>query len=462
MSDESPMEIKTINPSNESLINVYRMQGILDIRQSIERANLTQKNWMMLSDSDREACFYALARLLREKLQECAELITLEMGKPISLSLQEILKCALLCEHYALNAKHYLKSQHMALEDKTVTIFHEPLGVILGIMPWNFPFWQVFRFAIPTLAARNAVLFKHAPITTGCGVLIERLFKEAGFPEHLMRQLVIDEADVPEVLMHSAVQGVSLTGSERAGRCVASVAGLHLKKSVLELGGNDPYLVMGDADLETSAELIVAGRISNCGQVCVAPKRIIVMKEVLESFSKLVKEKLQKIQSGDPNLLETHLGPMARGDLRVHLHQQVIESIDKGAECLLGGIIPIGPGFFYPPTLLRNVRIGMPAFHEELFGPVISLITAHSIDEAVQLANQSSYGLGAGVFSKNLDLANGLAQKISAGSVAINGLVASDPRVPFGGVKNSGYGCELGQEGILEFTSAKTITLGVS
>lgn len=450
--------ISTINPFNETLIQTYKTHKVADLYQIISSAHAAQQAWKQTALPVREQHFIQLAAILRQEKELLAKQISLEMGKPIQQSFAEIEKCAWIAEYFAKEAQLSLKGYTRVGDSKVSDVLYEPLGLVLGIMPWNFPFWQVFRFAIPALIAGNGIIIKHAPITTGCGQLIVELFEKAGFPRFLCAQVVIDESDCSELIMHPLIRAVSLTGSERAGRAVASLAGMHLKKTVLELGGSDAYLVLEDADLDMASEVIVASRMNNAGQVCIAAKRIIAQASIIDALAELIREKLSHFKMADPVQAETTLGPMARADLRHQVNEQVQQSIALGAKCLLGGEIPLGPGYFYPATLLTDVKAGQAAFDEELFGPVIALITAQDVQQAVLLANQSRYGLGAAIFTQDLAKAQRIASLLDVGTVSINGMVVSDPALPFGGVKNSGYGRELGQEGMLEFCNIKVVS----
>ncbi|MFA5959167.1 MAG: NAD-dependent succinate-semialdehyde dehydrogenase [Tatlockia sp.] len=454
------MTIKTINPATETLIKKYPLLTVAQLSARIESAHLTAEVWKTASFTQRADCMRKLAGLMRESKKELAVLMAHEMGKPVTQGQAEIEKCALVCAHYADHASQYLEPRIIQTEFKKTKVCYRPLGVIFGIMPWNFPFWQVFRFAAPTVMAGNAIIVKHAPITMGCGEKIEALFLAAGFPEHLFQHLVLDNALAATAIAHEKIAAVTLTGSGRAGASVAAVAGAYLKKTVLELGGNDPYIVLEDADLALAAECIVKSRLANCGQVCIAAKRIIAVKSIEEALVTQIKALMANYVMGNPLSEETNLGPLARKDLREVLHQQVQASCIAGAQLLLGGKIPSGTGFYYPPTLLTGVRKGMPAFDEELFGPVIALISAEDEADAIALANQSPYGLGAVVFTRDLAKGERIAQdSLDAGLCFVNAFVVSDPRVPFGGIKQSGYGRELSREGILEFVNTKTVAI---
>ncbi|CAM2756696.1 aldehyde dehydrogenase [Legionella steigerwaltii] len=457
------MKIQTVNPATEQILQNY---DCLNVQQAHERLNKGHEAflaWRKTPFSKRNTLMLQMAQLLKSKADELAHLMASEMGKPITAGKAEINKCAWLCEHYAEHAEEYLAPKIIKTEMKKAKVCHLPLGIVFAIMPWNFPFWQVFRFAVPTLMAGNVAVLKHAPISTGTGNKIEELFLEAGFPEHVFQHLIVDNDGAAKIIEHPNVIAVTLTGSGRAGSAVASHAGKFLKKSVLELGGSDPYLVLDDADLDLAAECIVNSRLNNSGQVCIAAKRIIVLKSAEKELVQKITEQVSTFKMGDPLDSETKLGPLARSDLRENLHIQVEKSLKQGAKLLLGGIIPEGKGFYYPPTLLTQVTPGMPAFDEELFGPVIAIITANNEEEGIAYANQSQYGLGAAVFTRDLERGEHIAtHEIEAGACFVNAFVASDPRLPFGGIKESGYGRELSKEGILEFVNTKTIAISDS
>jgi succinate-semialdehyde dehydrogenase/glutarate-semialdehyde dehydrogenase len=386
--------------------------------------------------------------------------MAIEMGKPLKSGIAEIEKCAWVCEYYADHAHKYLHSHLIKTEMQKSLVVYQPMGILFAIMPWNFPFWQALRFAAPNLMAGNAALLKHAPITTGCGLEIETLFLDAGFPENLFSTLVIDTDLASHVIHHLKVVGVSLTGSIQAGKTVGAQAAKALKKHVLELGGNDPYLILKDADLTLAAEAVVTSRMNNSGQVCIAAKRIIVDNSIKEAFIEKVMQTLQPYQIGDPLDENTNMGPLARQDLRDQVHHQVQETIARGAECILGGVVPGHPGFYYPPTILINVPADSPAYQEEIFGPVLSFINAENDEDAIKIANDSNYGLAGAVFTRNIEKGEQIATtRIQVGSCAVNTFVSSDPRLPFGGIKNSGYGRELGEEGIREFVNIKTVSV---
>lgn len=454
------MQIQTINPTTEEILTSYPLFTMNQVDSLIDAAHACFQIWRRTDFSLRRQHMLTLAKLLRARQDELAKLIACEMGKPITAGKAEIEKCAWVCEHYAQNAESYLVPRLIQTEEKKNIICYQPLGVVFAIMPWNFPFWQVFRFAAPTIMAGNAAILKHAPISTGAGNTIAELFLDAGFPLHLFQHFVLSNDMAAAVIAHDKIVAVTLTGSENAGSIVAANAASHLKKAVLELGGNDPYVVLADADLSLAAKCIAMSRLSNSGQVCIAAKRIIAAKEIVDELTDKLIHLVKQYQMGDPLDSDTILGPMAREDLRTTLHHQVQTSLAKGATLLVGGEIPKRRGYYYPPTILVNVSPGMPAFDEELFGPVISIITADSETHAIQLANQSRYGLGGAVFTRDLVKGERIAtQDIEVGSCFVNSFVASDPRLPFGGIKRSGFGRELSQEGILEFMNIKTVSM---
>jgi succinate-semialdehyde dehydrogenase / glutarate-semialdehyde dehydrogenase len=456
----SVMHIETINPATGRFIKRYSLNQPDEIRARIELAHSAFQSWRKTSFEQRACLMKNMAQLLREEKDVFAQTIVQEMGKPLSSALSEIEKCAWVCEHYAEQAPIYLAPSSIKTQYHKSRILYEPLGVVFAIMPWNFPFWQVFRYAAPTLMAGNTTLLKHAPITTGSALLIESLFKKVGFPEGVFQSLILRNEDAESVIAHPSVVAVTLTGSGRAGSSVASIAGQYLKRVVLELGGNDPYLVLADADLSLAARAIVDSRLNNAGQSCVAAKRIIVVEAVYDSFIGLLMQEMERYTLGDPQLSTTTMGPIARADLRETLHEQVLKSQAKGALILKGGVFPKTEGFYYPPTLLVNVKPGMPAFDDELFGPVLAVIRAEDETSAIALANQSKFGLGSGVFTRDLARGEKIASEaIEAGSCFVNGFVSSDPRLPFGGIKQSGYGRELSSAGILEFVNIKTIVI---
>lgn len=452
------MYLETINPATEEVIKQYPTLNEAEVNEKIARTSRAFQVWKKTSFQKRSELMLQLAHLLRHKKQDLALLIAQEMGKPVTAGIAEIEKCALVCEHYAEMAPHYLAQRTIQTNMQKSFVSYQPLGIVFGIMPWNFPFWQVLRYAVPTIMAGNATLLKHAPISTGAALVIEALFKEAGFVEHLFQTLVIDDDMAAQVIAHPDIVAVTLTGSGRAGSAVASIAGKHLKRVVLELGGNDPYLILADADVKHAAASVVTSRLNNAGQSCIAAKRLIVVQDVVDEFLEHVMHEMTRYTLGDPLQRTTTMGPLARKDLRATLHQQVVSSQAKGAKIVVGGQMPQGVGFYYPPTLLTQVSPGMPAFDEELFGPVLTIIPVSSEEDAIRLANFSQFGLGGGVFTRDLKRGEHIATHLlETGSCFVNQFVSSDPRLPFGGIKQSGFGRELSREGILEFVNIKTI-----
>ncbi|NHQ60019.1 NAD-dependent succinate-semialdehyde dehydrogenase [Chlorobium sp. BLA1] len=456
--------IITVNPSTEEPIAEYSVMTSARIEEVITSADREYRFWRKESLFRRSELMKRLATLLRVEKERHAAQISLEMGKPFSQAVAEVQKSALVCDYYAEHAESFLKPERSELDGgaKGVVKF-EPIGLVLGIMPWNFPFWQVFRFAVPAIMAGNGVLLKHAPNVTGSAIAIEQLFRDAGFPEHLYRAVHTDLEDVDRLsgfmIDHPSVQGVSLTGSTAAGRAVAAKAGRALKRTVLELGGSDPYIVLDDADLNRAVSLCAASRLLNSGQSCISAKRFIVHSRVFSEFENLLLQRMQSSVTGDPFDPAVEVGPLARADLRLQLHQQVLRTLSGGARLLCGGELPSGRGFFYPPTLLSGVCKGMVTYSEETFGPVATLIEAHDDHEAVRIANDTPYGLGSAVFSASADRALAVADQLDAGNCFINSMVKSDPAMPFGGIKESGYGRELALYGIREFVNVKSFSV---
>lgn len=450
--------LTSINPANNKLIKSYNEMTSEESSNIISLTNESFIKWKETSFKQRSELMKNAAKVLRENSEEYSVLMTLEMGKPIIQSRSEVEKCAWVCEYYADNAEKFLKDEIIKTDATKSFVSFQPLGIVLAIMPWNFPFWQVFRFAAPNLMAGNAGLLKHASNVSGCALAIEDVFRKAGFPENLFRALLVTSKNVKEVIANEKVQAVTLTGSVPAGKSVASLSGSLIKKTVLELGGSDPYVILEDADLEKAAMSCVTSRLINAGQSCIAAKRFIVVKSVYDEFEKLFFEIMSNKKMGDPLDVGNDLGPQASIALRDELHDQVLRSVKQGAEIILGGIIPETDGAFYPPTILRNVKPGMAAFDEELFGPVAALIKAEDESDAINLANKSIFGLGAAVFTKDLKRGERIAkEKLNAGCCFVNDFVKSDPRLPFGGIKESGYGRELSPFGIKEFVNIKTV-----
>jgi len=455
--------IITVNPATEEPIAEYQTMTSGEIEEILQASRRDALSWKKVSLEDRSMLMRGLAELMRQQKERHAALITLEMGKPLAQAVAEVVKSAWVCDYYADHADEFLMQEESLLDGGVRgLVTFEPIGLVLGIMPWNFPFWQVFRFAAPTIMAGNGIIVKHAPSVTGSTIVIEELFREAGFPEHLYRTVHIDLEDVDRLtgfmIDHPAIQGVSLTGSTAAGRAVAAKAGRAIKRSVLELGGSDPYLVLDDADIPQAVAICAAARLLNGGQSCISAKRFIVHSSVIKEFERLLLQRIQASVMGDPFDPTVDLGPMARRDLRDQLHTQVAGSVAQGARLLCGGQIPKRKGFFYPPTLLTGVQKGMPAYDEETFGPVAVLIEALDDDDAIRKANDTPYGLGSAIFSRNIDRAILLADQLEVGNCFFNSSVKSDPRMPFGGVKESGYGRELSRYGICEFVNIKSFS----
>ena len=451
---------RTLNPATEELVRDYPEHSWDQARAAAERAKEAFCAWRDTPLDQRTAVSRKLASLLRSRLARYGALMTQEMGKPLSQAQVEIDKCGRGCDYYASSAKQALEPQVIQTEAAKSYVRYDPLGVIFGIMPWNFPFWQVFRFAIPALMAGNVVLLKHAPNVPACALEIESLFKEAGLPEGVFQSLFLTNEDAAKLIESGLVAGVSLTGSDRAGSAVAAVAGKNLVKTVLELGGSDPFIVFDDADLDATIPVAVKARMLNTGQSCIAAKRFLVADKIYPQFRDRMLAAVKALKVGDPTGPDTDLGPLAREDLLKNLERQVDEAKRQGAKVLLEGGRQAGKGYFYAPAVLEEVKPGMTAFDQEIFGPVVSLIRFKTDDEAIALANQTAYGLGASLWTRDTAKAETLARRIEAGNVFVNGMVKSDPRLPFGGIKRSGYGRELSAVGLHEFTNIKTVWIG--
>ncbi len=451
------MSMKSINPFNGETIATYATRQPGELPGIIEMAHQAWIEWKIKGFHDRAVPMKRAAGLLRQRKEELAHLMTMEMGKLIRESMAEIEKCAWVCEFYADHAADMLADEKTDSDATRSYVTFQPLGVILAVMPWNFPFWQVFRFAAPALMAGNAALLKHASNVPGCALAIERIFQEAGFPEDLFRTLMIPAGMVDQVLEHPLVKAATLTGSESAGSHVAAMAGRAIKKTVLELGGSDPFIVLDDADLKAAVATAVIARMLNQGQSCIAAKRFIVMESVRRTFESALKEAFESLKPGDPLDPETQVGPLARPDLVDEIENQVKRSLSVGARLVTGGKRMNRPGCFFEPTILGDVKPGMAVYSEETFGPVASIISASSEEEAIAIANDTEFGLGGCVWTENVARGEAVARKVNTGAMFVNGMTKSDPRLPFGGTGKSGYGRELGTYGIKEFVNIKTI-----
>ncbi|MVT64902.1 aldehyde dehydrogenase family protein [Bradyrhizobium pachyrhizi] len=452
------MTIESINPTTGEVLARYEEMAPAAAAKIVDEAHEALLDWRRVPYPERAGLMRKAAEILRDNALDYARLMANEMGKPVRDGVAEAEKCAVACEFYADNAERFLAPEPIATEAANSFVTFNPLGVVLAVMPWNFPFWQVFRFAAPGVMAGNAAVLKHASNVPGCALAIEAIFREAGFPKNLFRTLMVSSRQVEAIIEHPLVKAVTLTGSGPAGRAVASKAGAMLKKTVLELGGSDPYLVLDDADLELAAAVSAKGRLVNSGQSCIAAKRFIVLDKVRREFEELFVKRMSVVRMGNPLNPETEIGPQARHDLRDALHRQVEASISMGANSLLGGVVPNDRGAFYPPTVLTDVRKGMPAYDEELFGPVAAIIPVKDEEAAIAVANDSVFGLGSAVITRDLGRGERIAtEKIESGCVFVNEAVRSDLRLPFGGIKESGYGRELSTYGIKEFVNIKTV-----
>lgn len=451
------MAIESISPATGQLLERFDEYAPAGVARIIHQVHEAWPVWRKTPIERRSEPMRALAAELRRDQERLAGLMAQEMGKPMGEGRIEVDKCAWVCEHYAERAAAYLAPQTVVSDAGRSQVAFRPLGAILAVMPWNFPLWQVFRFAAPALMAGNVGLLKHASNVPRCALAIELLFERAGFPAEVFRTLLIGSRQVDAVIAHPAVRAVTLTGSDLAGRQVAAQAGAMLKKTVLELGGSDPFIVLADADLAEAAAQGARSRCINSGQSCIAAKRFIVCDEVYGEFLALLRQAMAALKVGDPLLETTQVGPMARGDLRDELHAQVQASVTAGAELVLGGRPLPEAGYYYPPTILADVQPGMPAYDQELFGPVAAVIRVADQAEALKVANDTVFGLGASVWSGDSERAEALAAEIEAGAVFVNGMVKSDPRLPFGGIKESGYGRELADYGIREFVNIQTV-----
>ncbi|MDY0779328.1 NAD-dependent succinate-semialdehyde dehydrogenase [Tenacibaculum sp. IB213877] len=447
-------KIASINPFTNKEIKQYSTYTNKDLNQILEQSDSTFQDWKYVSISDRVELLNSLSELLNDKKETYAKLITEEMGKPLSQSIAEIDKCVWLCDFYAKNGEQFLSDELIKTEAQESFVSYDPLGCILGVMPWNYPFWQVFRFAIPTTLAGNTVIVKHASSVTGCSLAIESLFKEAGYPDFVYQAVVADHKSIESMVESDIVKAISLTGSEKAGKEMAVLAAKNLKKCVLELGGNNACILLDDADLDTHIDTIVNARMQNAGQSCIAAKRFIVTEGIYDRFLEEFKKKSEKIKLGNPMDDDTDMGPLVNEKALKTAEKQVKESVKQGAKVVLGGKISQS---FFEPTIVTNVKPGMPIYDEETFAPVAAIIKVKDLEEAIEIASDTKYGLGTMMFTKDIETARKRIGDINDGAFFINELVKSDPRLPFGGTKNSGYGRELSREGIHEFVNKKTV-----
>ncbi len=451
--------LQAIDPTNGHVLRSVTPATPQQVEATLAAAEGAWRDWRDAGFDARARVLRKVAQLMREDVERLALLMTEEMGKPKKEAIGEVNKAAWAAEHFADHAQSYLATQKIASDASTSYVRYEPLGVILGILPWNAPFWLAFRFAAPALMAGNACVMKHDPHVPGCAAAIAEVFDKAGVPAGVFANLPLETARVEAVIRDERIQAVSFTGSERGGAAVAAAAASEIKHSVLELGGSDPAIVLSDANLEEAADVLTLSRIINAGQSCIAAKRILIEDAVYERFIELMRERLARLRLGDPRDEATDIGPIARPDLRDNLHRQVCETVTAGARCLLGGELPAGPGYFYPVTLLADVSNDMPAAREETFGPVAVLMRVADEDEAVRVANDTRYGLAASVWT-TVARGEAIAARLEAGQVAVNGIVKTDPRLPSGGIKRSGFGRELGPHGIHEFVNAKQVWVG--
>jgi succinate-semialdehyde dehydrogenase/glutarate-semialdehyde dehydrogenase len=456
------MRIESINPATEELLAGFDEIQPEELERRLDRASAAFRSWRKVHISDRSRCMNRMSEYLLAHKEKLAGIATAEMGKPIRQSLAEIEKCALGCRFYAENGEKFLAATPIETGSAQSYVEFDPVGIVLAIMPWNFPFWQVFRFAAPALVAGNVAVLKHAPNVPQSAIAIEHAFREAGFPEHVFQTLLVGVPAVERIIADDRVQAITLTGSELAGSKVAESSGRHLKKTVLELGGSDPFIVLSDADVEAAAACGVLARNQNGGQSCIAAKRFIVLEKVADKFIALFTEHVEGLRTGDPADPATDVGPLARNDLREKLEDQVTRSVRTGARVITGGTRLSRKGFFYAPTILTDLSREAAVLKEETFGPVAPIIRVKDLQSALELANDTHFGLGASLWTRDMSLARELAHELEAGMVFVNGMVASDPRLPFGGVKRSGYGRELSDFGIREFTNIKTVSLATS
>ena len=451
------MPMLSINPATGQTVQSFPTWQSGEIDSTLNQVASAQTDWAALSFAQRSNCMRNLAKIFRQRSEEYANLITEEMGKLLKEARAEIEKCAMGCQYYADHAQSYLNDEVITSDASRSMVIYQPLGTVLCIMPWNFPFWQLIRAAAPAMMAGNVVVLKHASNVPRCALALEEAFRQAGFPAYTFRTLMISAEQAEAVVADKRIAAVTLTGSSAAGRKIAAAAGQHLKKCVLELGGSDPFIVLDDADIAFTAQQALVARFQNMGQSCIAAKRFILVDTIADSFVEQFTTLVNQLQSGDPKNDAASIAPMARADLRTALHDQVERSLAAGAKLVTGGTFIGTQGAYYTPAILDHVQPGMPAFDEELFGPVAAIVRVKNADEAIQLANQTDFGLGGSVWTSNAARGEALARKIHAGCVFVNGIVKSDPRLPFGGIKDSGYGRELSYHGIREFMNIKTV-----
>jgi len=453
------MAIASRNPATEELLKEFAELTKEEINQKLEFADQSFKSWRDSTLEERDQLLKNLAEILIERKEDIAKLASLEIGQPIKSVYSEIEKCATLARYYEGRIEEFLKDEIIATEAQMSYVTHEPLGTILGIAPWNFPFWMAFRFIIPTICAGNTVVLKHASNVPQCALAIQNIMIEAGFPEGVFQTLLVSSSQVESIINDPRIKGVSFSGSESAGAIVASQAGKEIKKSLLELGGSDAFIIFEDADLPSTVKILVENRLRNAGQACNSPKRVFVHKNILSEFTTLAKEILANVKLGDPLDLTTEIGPLASLKGLKDVERQISESVAKGAKIITGGKRIEKKGFFYEPTIIINVNPGMPVFDEEVFGPVIAVIEFENNLEAIKLANDSRYGLGASIWTKDIEEAKKYINKLETANVFVNQPVRSDPRLPYGGTKKSGYGRELSNFGIKEFINIKTVVI---
>ena len=451
------MSINSINPATGKIIKTFTPLTDAEIEDKLAKGVQTFKKYRLTSLESRREKLLKAAEILEKSAPQWAELITLEMGKPIKQSLGEVNKCALVCRYYAENGAKFLTPKYIETDAKKSYISYQPLGMILAVMPWNFPFWQVFRFAAPALMAGNVGLLKHASNVPQCALAIESIIQDAGFEPGVFQTLLIQASQVEMVLRDSRVKAATLTGSEGAGRSVASIAGDELKKTVMELGGSDPFIILKSANIDNAIDVGVTARMLNNGQSCIAAKRFILSDKIADRFEELLTKKFQELKVGDPSDENIDIGPLATPTILDDIVKQVDKSVTLGAKVLIGGKAITGDGNFYPPTILKDIPADSPAMREEFFGPVAILFKVSSLEEAIELANSTVFGLGASVWTEDEAEVEIAIRDIEAGAVFINGMVKSDPRLPFGGIKRSGYGRELSMEGMHEFVNQKTV-----